>query len=297
VSFVRYVNELVADEVPGALMIAEESTSWPQVSHPVAEGGLGFTHKWNMGWMHDSLHYFAKDAVHRRWHHHDLTFGLLYAFSERFVLPLSHDEVVHGKGSLLGKMSGDDWQRFAGLRALYAWMWALPGAPLLFMGSELAPWSEWNDAASLPWHLLDHAPHRGVSDLIGVLNTAADQWPAVWERDHDASSFEWLDADDAEHSVYSFLRWANHGLHAVVCVANLTPVPRPGHRIGVPWAGDWQVVVDTDAAWCGGSGYRGTGSTVAADSAMPWQGRPASVQVDVPPLGVLWLAAERPSGA
>jgi 1,4-alpha-glucan branching enzyme len=297
VSFVRYVNELVADEVPGALMIAEESTSWPQVSHPVAEGGLGFTHKWNMGWMHDSLHYFAKDAVHRRWHHHDLTFGLLYAFSERFVLPLSHDEVVHGKGSLLGKMSGDDWQRFAGLRALYAWMWALPGAPLLFMGSELAPWSEWNDAASLPWHLLDHAPHRGVSDLIGVLNTAADQWPAVWERDHDASSFEWLDADDAEHSVYSFLRWANHGLHAVVCVANFTPVPRPGHRIGVPWAGDWQVVVDTDAAWCGGSGYRGTGSTVAADSAMPWQGRPASVQVDVPPLGVLWLAAERPSGA
>jgi 1,4-alpha-glucan branching enzyme len=297
VSFVRYVNELVADEVPGALMIAEESTSWPQVSHPVAEGGLGFTHKWNMGWMHDSLHYFAKDAVHRRWHHHDLTFGLLYAFSERFVLPLSHDEVVHGKGSLLGKMSGDDWQRFAGLRALYAWMWALPGAPLLFMGSELAPWSEWNDAASLPWHLLDHAPHRGVSDLIGVLNTAADQWPAVWERDHDASSFEWLDADDAEHSVYSFLRWANHGLHAVVCVANFTPVPRPGHRIGVPWAGDWQVVVDTDAAWCGGSGYRGTAAAVGADSAMPWQGRPASVQVDVPPLGVLWLAAERPSGA
>jgi len=294
VSFLQYVDEVVADEVPGALMIAEESTSWPKVSSPVAEGGLGFTHKWNMGWMHDTLHYFAKEAVHRRWHHHELTFGLLYAFSERFVLPLSHDEVVHGKGSLLAKMNGDDWQRFASLRALYAWMWALPGAPLLFMGSELAPWNEWNDAASLPWHLLDHAPHRGVSELVGALNAAADRWPAVWERDADAGSFEWLDADDAEHSVYSFVRWANHGLHAVVCIANFTPVPRPGHRVGVPWGGDWQVVVDTDAAWCGGSGYRGVAAAVAADPSLAWQGRPASLQVDLPPLSVLWLAAERP---
>ncbi len=297
VSFLQYVDEVVADEVPGALMIAEESTSWPKVSHPVAEGGLGFTHKWNMGWMHDTLHYLAKEAVHRRWHHHELTFGLLYAFSERFVLPLSHDEVVHGKGSLLAKMNGDDWQRFATLRALYGWMWALPGAPLLFMGSELAPWNEWNDAASLPWHLLDHAPHRGVTELVGALNAAADRWPAVWERDADAGSFEWLDADDAEHSVYSFVRWADHGLHAVVCIANFTPVPRPGHRVGVPWDGDWQVVIDTDAAWCGGSGYRGVATAVPADPSLAWQGRPASVQVDLPPLAVLWLAAERPHAA
>ena len=152
------------------MMIAEESTSWPKVTHPVDDGGLGFTHKWNMGWMHDTLGYFQHDPVHRRWHHHELTFGLLYAFSERFVLPLSHDEVVHGKGSLLGKMPGDDWQRFANLRALYAWMWALPGAPLLFMGAELAPWTEWNEAGGLPWHLLDHAPHRGVRDLLAALN-------------------------------------------------------------------------------------------------------------------------------
>ena len=151
------------------MTIAEESTSWPKVTHPTRDGGLGFTHKWNMGWMHDTLGYLHNDPVHRRWHHHELSFGLLYAFTESFVLPLSHDEVVHGKGSLLGKMAGDDWQRFANLRALYAWMWALPGAPLLFMGAELAPWTEWNDGGGLPWHLLDHAPHRGVRDLLVTL--------------------------------------------------------------------------------------------------------------------------------
>jgi 1,4-alpha-glucan branching enzyme len=294
VELLRQVTTAVRDEFPGALLVAEESTAWPGVSHPVSEGGLGFTHKWNMGWMHDTLHYLAKDAVHRRWHHHELTFGLLYAFSERYVMPLSHDEVVHGKGSLLAKMVGDDWQRFAALRALYGWMWALPGAPLVFMGSELAPWSEWNDAGSLPWHLLEHPAHRGVRDLLQTLNEAADTWPAVWERDDDPAGFEWLDADDTEHSVYAFVRWAAGGQHAVVCLANFTPVPRPGYRVGLPWLGEWTVVVDTDAAWCGGSGYRGDSPGVHPEVAMPWQGYPVSAQIDLPPLGVVWLAAHRP---
>ncbi len=296
VELLRQVTTAVRDEVPGALLVAEESTAWPGGTHPVDEGGLGFTHKWNMGWMHDTLHYLAKDAVHRRWHHHELTFGLLYAFGERYVLPLSHDEVVHGKGSLVAKLAGDDWQRFATLRALYGWMWALPGAPLVFMGSELAPWTEWDEAGSLPWHLLEHTAHRGVRDLVAALNAAADAWPAVWERDDDPSGFEWLDADDAEHSVYAFTRWAIDGLHAVVCIANFTPVPRPGYRVGLPWAGEWDVVVDTDAAWCGGSGSRGGASSLQAEVAMPWQGRPVSSQLDLPPLGVVWLAAHRPAG-
>ena len=296
VELLRQVTTAVRDEVPGALLVAEESTAWPGVTHPVDEGGLGFTHKWNMGWMHDTLHYLAKDAVHRRWHHHELTFGLLYAFGERYVLPLSHDEVVHGKGSLVAKLAGDDWQRFATLRALYAWMWALPGAPLVFMGSELAPWTEWDEAGSLPWHLLEHAAHRGVRDLVAALNAAADAWPAVWEHDDDPAGFEWLDADDAEHSVYAFTRWAADGLHAVVCIANFTPVPRPGYRVGLPWAGEWDVVVDTDAAWCGGSGSRGGVPSLQAEVAMPWQGQPVSAQLDLPPLGVVWLAAHRPAG-
>ncbi|MEY4229927.1 MAG: 1,4-alpha-glucan branching enzyme [Actinomycetota bacterium] len=293
IGFLRQLNDAVRDEQPTAMVIAEESTSWPKVTRPTSEGGLGFSHKWNMGWMHDTLGYLREEPVHRQWHHRELTFGLLYAFTESFVLPLSHDEVVHGKGSLLAKMAGDDWQRFANLRALYAWMWAMPGAPLLFMGAEMAPWTEWNDMASLPWHLLDHAPHRGVRDLLVSLNAQADRWPAVWERDHEHTSFQWLDADDAEHSIYAFIRWAERGAHAVVCIANFTPVPRPGYRVGLPWAGAWEVVVDTDAAPFGGSGSAGGSPSVgAADHA--WQGQPASALVDLPPLAVVWLAAHRP---
>jgi len=293
IGFLRQLNDVVRDEQPTAMVIAEESTSWPKVTRPTSEGGLGFSHKWNMGWMHDTLGYLREEPVHRQWHHRELTFGLLYAFTESFVLPLSHDEVVHGKGSLLAKMAGDDWQRFANLRALYAWMWAMPGAPLLFMGAEMAPWTEWNDAASLPWHLLDHAPHRGVRDLLVSLNAQADRWPAVWERDHEHTSFQWLDADDTAHSIYAFIRWAEGGAHAVVCIANFTPVPRPGYRVGLPWAGAWQVVVDTDAAPFGGSGYGGGAPSVdAVDHA--WQGRPTSALVDLPPLAVVWLAAHRP---
>ncbi len=297
VEFLRDVNTAVAETCPGAMMIAEESTSWPLVTHPVSHGGLGFTHKWNMGWMHDTLDYFGHDPVHRQWHHRDLTFGLLYAHTERFVLPLSHDEVVHGKGSLLGKMAGDEWQRFANLRSLYGWMWAYPGAPLLFMGSELAPYTEWNADGSLPWDLLQWESHRGVFDLVRELNSVAAVHGALWERDHEPGGFQWLDADDAEHSMLAFIRWGGYGQHAVACIANLTPVPRNGYRLGVPWSGEWRVVLDTDAAAWGGSGYGGDqGSSpgfvvVALDE--PWQQQACSLVLDVPPLAVVWLAGGR----
>jgi 1,4-alpha-glucan branching enzyme len=298
IDFFRTLNTTVAELFPTAMMIAEESTAWPRVTQPVSSGGLGFTHKWNMGWMHDTLGYASIDPVHRRWHHRDLTFGLLYAFSERFVLPLSHDEVVHGKGSLLSKMAGDDWQRFATLRALYGWMWAMPGAPLLFMGAELAPWNEWNDAAGLPWHLLDHAPHRGVRDVLARVNQLCSAHRALWERDHEPTGFQWLDANNAEQSILSFIRWGHAGSSAVVCVANFTPVPRPGHRVGVPWPAEWEVVLDTDDPAFAGSGYRGRGldgqtPTLQATTDIAWQQQPASLMVDLPPLAVLWLAARR----
>ncbi len=302
--FIRQLNDAVAKEFPSAMMIAEESTSWPKVTRPTADGGLGFTHKWNMGWMHDTIDYFHSESVHRRWHHRQLTFGLLYAFSESFVLPLSHDEVVHGKGSLLGKMTGDDWQRFANLRGMYAWMWAMPGAPLLFMGGELAAWTEWNDATGLPWHLLDHPPHRGVRDLLVSLNATVTAWPALWERDHESAGFQWLDADDPDHSIYGFIRWAHAGSHAVACIANFTPVPRSGYRVGLPWDGEWEIVIDTDDPRFGGSGYGGyTWDPTMADAPtprvqaardVPWQGQPASALVNLPPLSVLWVAARRP---
>ena len=294
INFIRQLNATITEESPTAMMIAEESTAWPKVTHSLQHGGLGFTHKWNLGWMHDTLGYASTDPVHRRWHHRDLSFGLLYAFSERFVLPISHDEVVHGKASLLAKMPGDDWQKFANLRALFAWMWAMPGAPLVFMGAELAPWTEWNDAGGLPWHLLDHAPHRGVRDLLTELNRVSAQWPSLWERDHEPTGFQWLDADDATHSVYAFLRWGYAGGHAVACIANFTPVPRPGYRVGLPWPGDWQVLVDSDSGQFGGSGYRGAITTAAATTENTWQGQPASAEFDLPPLGVVWLGAARP---
>lgn len=293
ISLLRDVNRAVREDHPGALMLAEESTAWPGVSHEVDHGGLGFTHKWNMGWMHDTLTYFGRDPVHRTHHHHELTFGLLYAFSERFVLPLSHDEVVHGKGSLLGKMPGDDWQRFANLRALYGWMWAHPGAPLVFMGAELGMWEEWNETTGLPWHLLDHAPHRGLHDLFAALNGASDDWPALWQRDREPMGFQWLDADDAASSVYGFLRWGIEGVEAVACVANLTPVPRPGYRVGLPWEGSWQVILDTDAPAFGGSGYRGDVREVEASDEIAWQHQPCSAVLDLPPLSVVWLGGRR----
>ncbi len=293
IDFFRHLNGTVQWMYPGTMVIAEESTAFPGVTHSPESGGLGFTHKWNMGWMNDTLAYLRNDPVHRPWHHHQLTFGLMYAFSERFVLPLSHDEVVHGKGSLYGKQPGDEWQKLAGLRTLYAWMWSLPGSPLLFMGSELGMPSEWDENTGLPWHLLDDPRRAALGSMIHELSATADRWPALWERDHDPGGFQWLDADDTAHSMYAFVRWSAGGLHAVVCLANFTPVPRPGYRVGVPWGGPWRVVLDTDATAWTGSGFRGEAAEYAAGDEAAQQ-MPHSLVIDVPPLAMVWLAAERP---
>ena len=253
-------------------------------------GGLGFTHKWNMGWMHDTLGYFGRDSVHRRWHHNELTFGLMYAFSEHFVLPLSHDEVVHGKGSLIGKMAGDEWQQAANLRAMYAWMWAFPGSKLLFMGSELGQRSEWNADAEVDWGIGEVGSHGGFYRLLRRLNSIADSEPAITIAG-DSGSFVWLDADDHEHSIYAFMRWPMEpGAGPVVCVANLTPVPREGYRIGVPRSGTWQVLVNTDDPEFGGSGYGTPSPFVSKPTAC--QGQAQSIVVTLPPLSVMWLASD-----
>ncbi|MEO7554969.1 MAG: 1,4-alpha-glucan branching protein GlgB [Acidimicrobiales bacterium] len=289
IEFLRETNTTLLARCPGALSIAEESTAFPGVSSPVGDGGLGFTHKWNMGWMHDTLDYFSNDPVHRRYHHGELTFGFLYAFTERFVLPLSHDEVVHLKGSLLTKMPGDDWQRFANLRALYGWMWSHPGKQLLFMGCELAQREEWSEARSLDWHLLDAPLHAGVQQLIGALNRVEAAERALWACDFDAAGFQWLSADDADRSILAFVRHdPTGGARPVVVVANLTPVPRYGERVGLPTAGVWEELLNTDAEAFGGSGV-GNGGVVETDD-VAWHGLPQSAVLTLPPLGVLYLA-------
>ncbi len=294
IRFLKELTSVVGEEFPDALTIAEESTAWPGVTAPASVDGLGFSHKWNLGWMHDTLDYLGYDPLHRTHHHDEMTFALLYAYHERFVLPLGHDEVVHGKGSLLAKMAGDDWQRFASLRMLYAWQWSLPGAPLVFMGSELAPLQEWDHDAELPWHLLEQRSHRGIHDLVGELNRLSDQHPALWRRDTEPEGFQWLEADDAAHSIYAFARWDRDGVSAVVAIANFTPVPRPGYRVGLPWGGTWDVVLDTDDAAWWGSGYRrGETATVEALDEQ-WQGQPSSALLDVGPMSMVWLAAASP---
>jgi len=306
VAFLKEFNEAVYETHPGAMTIAEESTAWPAVSRPTYLGGLGFGFKWNMGWMHDTLDYFSKDPVFRRYHHNDLTFGLIYAWHENFVLPLSHDEVVHLKGSLLAKMPGDRWQQLANLRALYAWMWAHPGKQLLFMGGELAQEGEWSHDRSLDWYLLHDPAHRGVQSLVAHLNHTYRASRALWEQDFTGDGFRWIDASDSDNSVLSFLRFAApseapgpaagasgpEDRAVVACVANLTPVPRQGYRVGLPSAGTWLEVVNTDAVEFGGSGVGNLGS-VHAD-ASPWHGLPASAILTLPPLGVLWLVPEVP---
>jgi 1,4-alpha-glucan branching enzyme len=288
VAFLQELNTLVHRDYPGVLTVAEESTAWDGVTRPVHHGGLGFSQKWNMGWMHDTLGYFARRPEHRRWHHHALTFGLVYAWSENFVLPLSHDEVVHGKGSLIGKMPGDAWQRFANLRALYAWMWAHPGKELLFMGAELAQEREWSHERSLDWHLLESADNRGVQDLLRELNRVAAEQPALWSQDTSPEGFRWIDADDADNSVFAFLRLgAREGEGSqLVCVANLTPVPRHGYRVGLPRGGAWADVLNTDDGRWGGTDL--TQPKVDAEDT-PWQGQPHSAVLTLPPLGVRWL--------
>ena len=290
IDFLRELNTVVHAEHPGVLTIAEESTAFPGVSHPVYAGGLGFTHKWNMGWMHDTLAYVEREPVHRRYHHHELTFGLVYAWTERFVLPLSHDEVVHMKGSLLEKMPGDDWQRFATLRALYGWMWSHPGGQLLFMGAELAQRREWSHDTSIDWHLLEQPSHAGLRDLVRELNRLEAAHPALWRLDHTQDGFRWLDANDGDQSCYAFARLGTEGDRPVVVAANFTPVARYGYRLGVPSGGPWRVALSTDDDRWWGSGVAPTGAdSVDADEGIPWHGQPASVLLTLPPLAVVWL--------
>ena len=277
---------MVHAEFPGALTLAEESTAWPMVSRPVYLGGLGFSMKWNMGWMSDTLGYFKHDPVHRRFHQQQLTFGQLYAYSENFVLPLSHDEVVHGKGSLLGKMPGDDWQRFANMRLLLAYQMATPGKKLLFMGAEIGqPW-EWRPAEEVPWHLLQYPPHAGVRRLVADANRLYGTLPALHDLDFAAEGFQWIDCNDTDQSVLSWLRRARDGSLAVV-VFNFTPVPRPGYRLGMPHASNYAERLNTDSAHYGGSDM-GNGGTIQAE-AIPWMGQPASATLTLPPLAALVL--------
>jgi 1,4-alpha-glucan branching enzyme len=290
IHFLQEVNTVLYGRCPGVLTIAEESTAFPGVSRPVHLGGLGFAHKWNMGWMHDTLAYFSLDPIHRRYHHHDLTFGLMYAWSENFVLPLSHDEVVHLKGSLLQKMPGDRWQKFANLRSLFGWMWAHPGKQLVFMGGEFAQEREWSESRSLDWHLLEDGLHRGVQSLMRSINAVEAAEPALYASDFTAEGFRWIDANDSDQSVYSFLRFDVHGGgRPVACVANLTPVPRHGYRLGLPTPGRWREILNTDASEFGGGGV--VNGEVWTDG-VAWHGHQQSVALTLPPLGVVWLAPE-----
>ena len=285
IAFLREMNVRTFGDFPGSTTIAEESTAWPQVSRPVDGGGLGFGYKWNMGWMHDTLAYMHEDPVHRRYHHHQMTFGIHYAFSEHFVLPLSHDEVVHGKGSLIGKMPGDRWQKFANLRAYFGFMWTHPGRKLLFMGGEFAQEREWNHDMSLDWHLLADPLHESMQKLVRDLNWVYRDLPALHARDSDPGAFEWLEATDADRSVYAYVRYGNDGDAPVLVVCNFTPVVREDYRIGMPLAGKWEEVLNSDAGAYGGSNVGNSGAIWAEDTA--WNGRPASAVLKVPPLATV----------
>jgi 1,4-alpha-glucan branching enzyme len=287
ISLMKELNEVVHSEHPGILMVAEESTAWPGVSRPVYLDGLGFGFKWNMGWMHDTLNYFQRDPIHRRFHHNNLTFSLMYAWSENFMLPLSHDEVVHGKGSLIGKMPGDKWQQLANLRSLFSYMWAHPGKQLLFMGGEIAQIAEWNHDKSLDWHLTDDPGHAGVQNLVRDLNKTYRAIPALWELDHSPDGFRWIDANDADNNVISFYRASKTTDKHLVCVANLSPLPRTGFRLGVPGVGPYQEVLNSDADTYGGTNMGNMGEVVP--EAVPWHGLEHSAMITLPPLAVLWL--------
>ncbi|MDB4877535.1 MAG: 1,4-alpha-glucan-branching enzyme [Gemmatimonadetes bacterium] len=286
IAFIRQFNEAVRTEAPGCVTVAEESTAWPGVTTPVAEGGLGFTFKWNMGWMHDTLTYFGLDPVHRRFHHDQITFAMLYEYSERFIMPLSHDEVVHLKGSLLAKMPGDEWQRLANLRLLLAYMFTRPGKKLIFMGTELAPWTEWNHDTSLDWHLREQPSRASLESFVSRLATMYRAEPAFWRDDQSWEGFSWIDVADRENSVVSFVRRAGQA-HAVVAL-NLTPLPRERYRIGVPASGRYERLLSTDDPEWGGSGF-GRFESVESEPS-PFHGYPQSVEVTLPPLSALVLA-------
>jgi 1,4-alpha-glucan branching enzyme len=290
VAFLKQLNELVYARESGIVTVAEESTAWPGVSRPTYLGGLGFGAKWNMGWMHDTLAYYEHDPIHRRYHHHELTFSLLYAFSENFILPLSHDEVVHGKGSLIAKMPGDRWQQLANLRTLYGYMWAHPGKKLLFMGQEFAQEAEWSHERSLDWHLLEHRDHAQIQTLVRDLNRIYRGESALWSQDFAPEGFRWLEPNDAAGNVIAFVRASPGFERVLVCVVNSSPVVRGGYRIGLPRGGRWRELLNTDSHHYGG-GDVGNNGTLEAEE-LPWSDQPHSVALTVPPLGVLWLVPE-----
>jgi len=289
ISLLKELNEVTHRECPGTLMIAEESTAWPQVSAPVYSGGLGFDFKWNMGWMHDTLKYFQTDPLFRGGNHNALTFGLLYAWSENFILPFSHDEVVHMKGALLNKMPGDEWQKFANLRALYAYMWAHPGKKLLFMGGEFGQWREWNETESLDWHLLQTPTHKGVHVLIKDLNRLYAKHAELWESDSDVSGFSWIEVDNAAENVIAFRRIAPSTGREIICVGNFSPVVREGHRVGLPRKGSYKQILNTDnEKYCGG-GF-GVVKSIRAEK-KPAHGLDYSAEITLPPLSTIWFEA------
>lgn len=289
VSLLKEINEVVHRVCPGIMMIAEESTSYAAVSHPTYSGGLGFDFKWNMGWMHDTLHYFKTDPIYRAYHHNSLTFGLIYAWSENFILPFSHDEVVHMKGALLNKMPGDRWQKFANLRALYGYMWAHPGKKLLFMGGEFGQWREWNDSQSLDWHLLEQPFHRGVQRLLRDLNRMYSDFGALWEGDHESAGFQWIDANNGFENVVSFIRISPITGKQVICVGNFSPVVRENHRLGLPTEGEYRLILNTDNEVYGGTGVGTVQSIFAEPSAI--HGQPYSATLTLPPLATIWFEA------
>ena len=290
IGFLQGTNVLAYGAVPGIVTVAEESTSFPQVSGRVDAGGLGFGYKWNMGWMNDTLDYMARDPIHRRHHHHQMTFGLHYAFSENFILPISHDEVVHGKGSMIRKMPGEGWERFANLRAYYGFMWGHPGKKLLFMGQEFAQWAEWDHDAALDWGALGDPMHAGVRDLVRDLNRLYRDTPALHARDCEAEGFEWIVGDDAANGVFAWVRRGAEGDPPAVVVCNFTPVERTGYRVGLPRAGGWREALNTDAQPYGGGNRGNLGRVVSEDA--PSHGQPASAEIVIPPLATLILVPE-----
>jgi 1,4-alpha-glucan branching enzyme len=291
IEFLKKFNHITHTEFPGVLTIAEESTAWPQVTRPPYIGGLGFSFKWNMGWMHDTLGYFQREPVHRKYHQNDLTFAMLYHHNENFVLPLSHDEVVHGKRSLIGRMPGDDWQKFANLRTLLAYQWLFPGKKLLFMGGEIGQRAEWNENAQLDWWLLDAGPfHRGLQKFVADLNKLYAASPGLWQADYDHAGFNWIDCNDRENSVLSFLRQTADGKNQTVVILNLTPVPRPNYRIGLPRGGKWKEALNSDAEIYGGSNQGNYGGVTAQNQ--PCHGHQHSAEFNLPPLSVSVFQSE-----
>jgi len=292
VAFLQELRRTIDSRCPGAILVAEESTAWPGVTRSPDQGGLGFHYKWNMGWMHDTLDYVSREPIHRRYHHDSMTFGLLYAYSERFVLPLSHDEVVYGKHSLLGRMPGDHWQRFANSRAYFGFMWSHPGKKLLFMGDEFGQEREWNHDTQPDWDLLDTPEHRGIQRLVRDLNRLYTTEPALYAQDYQDRGFRWVVADDREQSVFAYLRIPVENGVPLLTIVNFTPVPRNSYQLGVPEPGKWFVLLNTDAACYGGSDFAGA-CDLRADP-VPWRDQPASLVLNLPPLAMLIL---RPDSA